>query len=91
MVIHDTLLPAVQLQLLEAAVTAIVSLPLPEVNDFERGVTLKVHAANEAVADAAAFTAIEQVPVPEHPPPLQPEKIESLFGVAVNVTAVPAV
>ena len=30
-----------------------------------------------------------QEPVPEHPPPLQPVKVESVAGVAVSVTAVP--
>src|SRR5436309_2100218 len=30
-----------------------------------------------------------QVPVPEQPPPLQPEKVDPAVGVAVKVTAVP--
>ncbi len=30
-----------------------------------------------------------QEPVPEHPPPLQPEKVEPAAGVAVRVTAAP--
>ena len=30
-----------------------------------------------------------QVPVPEHPSPVQPVKVELAFGVAVSVTTVP--
>ena len=39
----------------------------------------------------AALTVMVQVPVPEQPPPLQPEKLEPAAGVAVRVTAVPLV
>ena len=39
----------------------------------------------------AAETVTVHVPVPEHPPPLQPVKVEPATGVAVSVTAVPLV
>jgi len=44
-----------------------------------------------AVTVVAAETVTAQVPVPEHPPPLQPLKVEPAAGVAVRVTAVPLV
>ncbi len=37
----------------------------------------------------AALSVTVQVPVPEQPPPLQPEKVDPAAGVAVKVTAVP--
>ena len=37
----------------------------------------------------AAVSVTVQVPVPEQPPPLQPEKVEPAAGVAVRVMAVP--
>ena len=43
-----------------------------------------------AVTLSAALIVIEQAPVPEHPPPDQPVKVESEDGVAVRVTVVPA-
>src|SRR5439155_724963 len=39
----------------------------------------------------AAETVTVQVPVPEHPPPLQPVKVEPAASAAVRVTAVPLV
>src|SRR5439155_8874885 len=42
-----------------------------------------------AVTEAAALIVTMQVPVPEQPPPLQPEKVDPAVGVAVKVTAVP--
>jgi len=45
--------------------------------------------ANVAVTEVAAFNVTLQVPEPEQPPPLQPEKVEPAAGVAVKVTAVP--
>jgi hypothetical protein len=37
----------------------------------------------------AALSVTVHVPVPEHPPPFQPVKVEPAAGVAVKVTAVP--
>jgi len=42
-----------------------------------------------AVTACAAFTVTVQVPVPEQPPPLQPEKVEPAAGTAVKVTELP--
>jgi hypothetical protein len=42
-----------------------------------------------AVTAVAVERDREQVPVPEHPPPLQPENVEPGSGLAVRVTAVP--
>ena len=39
----------------------------------------------------AAETETTHDPVPEHPPPLQPPKVDPAAGVAVSVTAVPLV
>ena len=39
----------------------------------------------------AALRVTVQVPVPEQPPPAQPEKVEPAAGAAVSVTAVPLV
>jgi hypothetical protein len=46
-------------------------------------------ALNVAVTVVVAVTFSVQVPVPAHPPPLQPAKVEPDAGVAVRVTAVP--
>jgi hypothetical protein len=44
---------------------------------------------NVAVTAVAAVTVTTQVPVPEHPPPVQPVNVEPSAGNAVSVTAVP--
>jgi hypothetical protein len=44
---------------------------------------------NVAVTACAALIVTVQVPVAEHPPPLQPVKVEPAAGVAVRVTAAP--
>ena len=44
-----------------------------------------------AVTVVAAETVTTHDPVPEHPPPLQPVKVEPAAGAAVSVTAVPLV
>jgi hypothetical protein len=44
-----------------------------------------------AVTVVAAESVTVHVPVPEHPPPLQPVKVEPAAGAAVSVTAVPLV
>jgi hypothetical protein len=45
--------------------------------------------ANVAVTFVAAFIVTTQVPVPLHPPPLQPVNTFEAFGAAVSVTTVP--
>ena len=44
----------------------------------------------EADTFFAELKVSEQVPVPEHPPPVQPEKEYPDDAIAVSVTAVPA-
>ena len=46
---------------------------------------------NVAVTVVAAESVTTQLPVPVHPPPLQPVKAEPAFGAAVSVTTVPLV
>ena len=46
---------------------------------------------NVAVTVVSAETVTVQLPVPLHPPPLQPAKVEPLAGVAVRVETVPGV
>ena len=41
------------------------------------------------MTDVAALTVTVQVPLPEHPPPLQPVNVEPAAGAAVSVTPVP--
>ena len=41
-----------------------------------------------AVTDSLAVNVMVQFPVPEHPPPLQPVKVEPEMGAAVSVTVV---
>ena len=47
--------------------------------------------AKVAVTVVAALSVTVQVPVPEQPPPVQPEKVELAAGVAVKVIAVPQI
>ena len=63
----------------------IVPVPVP---DF---VTVKLYTvvAKDAVTDVAAFIVTVQVPVPEHPPPDQPEKVDPLDAEVVTVNDVP--
>ena len=42
-----------------------------------------------AVPVVAAFMVTTHVPVPAHPPPVQPVKVDPAAGVAVSVTGVP--
>ncbi|GIX32855.1 MAG: hypothetical protein KatS3mg125_0811 [Lysobacterales bacterium] len=44
---------------------------------------------NVAVTVWLVLIVTEQEPVPEHPPPLHPAKVEPESGVAVNVTVEP--
>src|SRR5438552_1401910 len=64
---------------------ALVTVPLPVLLT----VSVKDCRAKVAVTACAAFTVTVQAPVPEQPPPLQPEKVEPAAGAAVKVTAVP--
>src|SRR5437773_11579873 len=68
---------------------ALVTVPLP----VPAGVTVRVKVRSEErrVGVVAPETVTTHVPVPEHPPPLQPVKVEPAAGVAVSVTAVPLV
>ena len=59
--------------------------PLPA-NDTSKA---NVFIAKVAITVVAAVIVTMQVPVPEHPPPVQPVKFELALGVAVSVTAVP--
>jgi hypothetical protein len=72
-------------QLIPAGLDVTVPLPDPVLlTDSVNVCTLKV-----AVTDVAAFMVTEHVPVPEHPPPLQPANVDPPAGDAVSVTAVP--
>jgi len=72
-------------QLIPDGLLATVPVPVPAL------VTARVKACvlNVAVTDLAAFIVTVQVPVPEHPPPLQPANTEPLAALAVRVTEVP--
>src|SRR5207247_4372930 len=52
-------------------------------------VSATVGRAKVAVTVVAAMRVTVQVPVPEHPPPLQPVKVEPAAGVALRVITVP--
>ena len=54
-------------------------------------VSAKVGTSKVAVTAVAPEIVTVQAPAPEHPPPLQPLKIDPESGVAVSVTAVPLV
>src|SRR5438034_9287516 len=62
-----------------------VPLPVPALVT----VSAKLGRLKVAVTVVAAETVTTHDPVPVHPPPLQPLKIEPAAGVAVSVTAVP--
>src|SRR2546425_9172132 len=68
---------------------ALVTVPLP----VPAGVTVRANVCRVkvAVTVVAAESVTTQAPVPEHPPPLQPLKIELAAGAAVSVTVVPLV
>jgi hypothetical protein len=51
--------------------------------------SVRVGRAKVAVTVVEALSVTVQVPVPEQPPPLQPENVEPAAGVAVSVMAVP--
>src|SRR5213080_4433646 len=74
-------------QVIPAGELVTVPLPLPALLT----VSAKLGRLKVAVTVVAAETVTTQVPVPEHPPPLQPLKVEPVAGLAVSVTAVPLV
>src|SRR5436309_2706383 len=74
-------------QVIPAGELVTVPLPVPALLT----VSATVGRAKVAVTVVAALRVTVQAPVPEHPPPLQPVKVEPAAGVAVNVTAVPLV
>jgi hypothetical protein len=64
----------------------LVTVPAP-VTDF---VTVKLYTGIKVtVTDFAAVIVAVQVPVPEHPPPDQPEKTDPLVAEAAKVTDFP--
>ena len=65
----------------------LVTVPLPAPALLT--VSVVVARANVAVTVVAAVIVTVHVPVPPHPPPLQPVKIEPASGVAVRLTVVP--
>src|SRR5947208_11519601 len=71
-------------QLIPAGLLVTVPVPVPA------GVTVNTKVgAKVAVTVVAEETVTTHDPVPEHPPPLQPLKVEPAAGAAVSVTAVP--
>jgi hypothetical protein len=73
------------LQLIPTGLLVTWPLPAPfSVTLKAKGISVKV-----AVTLCAAFIATTQVPVPPHPPPDQPPKVDMAFGAAVNVTCIP--
>jgi hypothetical protein len=68
---------------------ALVTVPLPAPALVM--VSAKDDCMKVAVTEVAALIATVQVPVPEHPPPLQPVNVEPAAAAAVNVTEVPLV
>jgi len=80
---------AIQVGLQEMPTGLLVTVPSPEPALFT--VSVNACTAKLAVTVVAALSVTVQVPVPEQPPPLQPEKLEPAAGVAVRVIAVPLV
>src|SRR5207247_631336 len=72
-------------QLIPTGALVTVPLPVPALLT----VSAKLGRLKVAVTVVAAETVTVHDPVPVHPPPLQPLKIEPAAGVAVSVTAVP--
>ena len=69
-------------QLIPVGLLVTVPVPVP-VFDTVRAYVFSV---NVAVTDLAALIVTTHVPVPVHPAPLQPVKVEPVAGVAVRVT-----
>ena len=72
-------------QEMPAGELVMVPVPVPDLPT----VSVKDCPAKVAVTEVAAFRVTVQMPVPEQPPPLQPEKVDPAVGAAVRVTAVP--
>src|SRR5207249_11786881 len=72
-------------QAMPAGALVMVPLPAPALLT----VSVKDGRAKAAVTVWAALIVTVQVPVPEQPPPLQPEKVEPAAGAAVKVTELP--
>jgi len=72
-------------QVMPAGELVTVPLPVPALLT----VRVKVCGVKVAVTVVAPETVTVQAPVPVHPPPLQPAKVELTFGVAASVTTVP--
>ena len=68
-------------------VGALVTVPVPVPALVTE--SAKDDCAKAALTDCAALIVTVQVLVPEHPPPLQPVKVEPAAGTAVSVTPVP--
>jgi hypothetical protein len=67
-------------------VGALVTVPLP----VPAVLTVRVVLWSKVAVTAVSLVRVTvQAPVPEHPPPLQPVKINWPLGVAVRVTALP--
>jgi hypothetical protein len=66
----------------------------PEIDGFTLDASVVVVAVgsnvNVALTAVAAFMVTLQLPVPEHPPPDQPEKEEPAAGEGLSVTVVPS-
>jgi len=73
-------------QVMPAGLLVTVPAPAPALETVSVKVGVKV-----AVTVVAAEIVTTHDPVPEHPPPFQPLKVEPAAGVAVSVTAVPLV
>ena len=91
--VRSTICPAVKVyeqvapQLMPAGELVTVPVPVPDL------LTVSEYAdagSNIAVTDCALFIVTTQAPVPLHPPPLQPVKLDPAAGVADSVTAVAA-
>ena len=68
-------------------VGTLVTVPVPE----PLGVTVNVrNGANVAVIAVSVVIDTAHVPVPMHPPPNQPVKIDPVDGAAVSVTDAPS-
>ena len=75
-------------QEMPAGVLVTVPVPVPDLVTVSAKEDGKV---NVAVTDVAALSVTVQALVPVHPPPLQPENVAPVAGVAVKVTTVPVV